>query len=120
MCVSIADCTWLSGRLDTHDGNWLCHTRLCPRTRMLCAFANETIESPGPKLQPPLDGPEPSAANDATPAARIPVTAPAASPRYVLPGRGAAAPAVSGCTARHAFISLSSENLPKVCGSITG
>src|SRR5450759_2376496 len=178
MCVSIADCTWLSGRLDTHDGNWLCHTRLCPRTRMLCAFANETIESPGPKLKLPLDGPvvshfislpgvtmsnccparfaivafdgilpvtsvpkyrpcasarvrngvpaaaaevpEPNAANDATPAARIPVTAPAASPRYVLPGRGAAAPAVSGCTARHAFISLSSENLPKVCGSITG
>src|ERR1039458_10355570 len=163
MCVSIADCTWLSGRLDTHDGNWLCHTRLCPRTRILCAFANETIVSPGLRLKLPLDGSvvshfislpgvtmsnccparfaivafdgilpvtsvpmyrpcasarvrngvpaaaaavtEPSAANDATPAARIPVTAPAASPRYVLQGRGAVALAANRCTARHAFIS---------------
>src|ERR1019366_6723142 len=66
------------------------------------------------------EGTEPSAANDATPAARIPVTAPAASPRYVLQGRGAAALAANGCTARHAFISPSSEKLSKVCGSITG
>src|SRR5579863_9214649 len=56
MWLSIACCTWLLGRLDTHDGSWFCQTRLCPRTRMPCALANDTIPSPGPKLYDPLDG----------------------------------------------------------------
>src|ERR1700732_99267 len=56
MWVSIAACTWLEGRLLTQDGSWLCHTRLWPRTRSLCALANATIWSPGPKLNEPLDG----------------------------------------------------------------
>ena len=56
MWLSIADCTWFSGRLDTQDGSWFCQTRLCPRTRMPCAWANDTTSSPGPKLYDPLDG----------------------------------------------------------------
>src|SRR4051812_42956363 len=56
MCASIAPCTWLRGRLLTQPGNWLCQTRLCPRTRMLCDWANETTRSPGPKLYEPFDG----------------------------------------------------------------
>ena len=56
MWLSIACCTWFSGRLDTHDGSWFCQTRLCPRTRMPCALANDTTPSPGPKLYDPLDG----------------------------------------------------------------
>src|SRR5581483_8162641 len=56
MWLSIACCTWFSGRLDTQDGSWFCQTRLCPRTRMPCALANDTTPSPGPKLYDPLDG----------------------------------------------------------------
>src|ERR1700743_74801 len=56
MWVSIADCTEGSGRLLTQDGNWLSHTRLCPRTRAPVALACATIWSPGPKLNTPLDG----------------------------------------------------------------
>src|SRR5579864_2634727 len=56
MWLSIACCTWLLGRLDTQDGSWFCQTRLCPRTRMPCERAHETIASPGPKLYDPLDG----------------------------------------------------------------
>src|ERR1017187_194402 len=56
MWFSITDCTWFSGRLDTHDGSWLCQTRVCQRTRMPCNWENDRIWSPGPKLKEPLDG----------------------------------------------------------------
>src|SRR6266702_4064943 len=56
MWDSIVPRTWLSDRLLTQDGNWECHTRLCPRTRMLCDCPNDTIWSPGPKLNEPLAG----------------------------------------------------------------
>ena len=50
MWFSITDCTWFRGRLDTQEGSWECHTRLWPRTRMPCDWANDTMLSPGPKL----------------------------------------------------------------------
>src|SRR5579862_2783621 len=56
MWLYIACCTWLLGRLDTHDGSWFCQTRLCPRTRIPCALAHDTIPSPGLKLYDPFDG----------------------------------------------------------------
>src|ERR1700730_4580245 len=56
MCVSIAAFTWLAGRLLTQDGNWLCHTKLWPRTRAPIDLACAMIWSPGPKLNVPLDG----------------------------------------------------------------
>ena len=56
MCASIADFTWVPGRLVTQPGSWECHTRLWPRTRSLCEVAKFTIASPGPKLNWPLFG----------------------------------------------------------------
>src|SRR5690349_12030687 len=56
MWFSITPWTWFRGRLLTQDGSWACHTRLCPRTRMPWDWAKETIWSPDPKLNEPLDG----------------------------------------------------------------
>src|ERR1700743_317454 len=56
MWVSMAACTWVSGRLVHQDGNWVGHTRVWPRTRAPIDLACATIWSPGPKLNTPFDG----------------------------------------------------------------
>lgn len=56
MWFSMAACTWPAGRLLTQLGNWLCQTRLWPRTCWLWACAKETIASPPLKLNWPCDG----------------------------------------------------------------